>query len=69
MPKKLNELRERAGKYPGVHARFREGEKQVLEKDPECRTCPNPVYRRKKHEDRSDRLQLRSRSRADVGPS
>lgn len=38
MPDKLNELRERASKYREYHSRFRAGEKQILETDPECRT-------------------------------
>ena len=38
MPDKLKELRERASKYRGFQSRFRAGEKQILETDPECRT-------------------------------
>jgi len=38
MPEKLKELKERAKKYRGFQARFQEGEKQILETDPECRT-------------------------------
>lgn len=38
MPEKLKELRERANRYRGYQARFQEGEKQILETDPESRT-------------------------------
>lgn len=38
MPEKLKELKERANKYRGFQKRFQEGEKQILETDPESRT-------------------------------
>ncbi|MGJ4849400.1 hypothetical protein ACH6CV_04020 [Bacillota bacterium Meth-B3] len=49
MPGKLRELKERAAKYRGYQKRFAEGETQILETDPECRTLHpkdglRPVY-------------------------
>ena len=38
MPAKLRELKERAAKYRGYQKRFEQGETQILETDPECRT-------------------------------
>ena len=38
MPEKLKELKERANKYRGFQKKFQEGEKQILETDPESRT-------------------------------